>query len=373
MGNAALDIIKEIVFHNRDRHGIPPMDGPFHPNDLLDEVDVFSDTMKDIDDIAINEKGDIYVSSGNTIVRLNGSSGQRETVFAQFDTKVGGINFHPDGRLMACVSRKGLVIIGNDGKQTWITTADGQTILCPTTAVADRNGKIYIADGSTYHDPQNWVRDLMEKRKAGRLIIYEPHTGKSHVLLSELSYPYGLAITNDGQDLLITESWSHTLSSYKLNDIRKQSRKLLIPNLPGYPARIVPSLVGGYWMCLFALRTGLIELVLSENTYRKKMMETIENTAHWVAPALSSGDDILEYSQAGRMKVFGILKPYAPSRSYGLVVELDEECEPIRSLQSRVGGRRHGITGISQHGNNLYIVSKGNNKILKLNTGKEVG
>ena len=48
--------------------------------------------------------------------------------------------------------------------------------------------------------------------------------------------------------------------------------------------------------------------------------------------------------QGGGLKQLGILKPWAPTRSYGLVVRRDAEGEPRASFHSRADGRRHGIT-----------------------------
>ena len=39
----------------------------------------------------------------------------------------------------------------------------------------------------------------------------------------------------------------------------------------------------------------------------------------------------------------GILKPWAPPRSYGLVIRLDADGQPLYSLHSRVDGDNHGV------------------------------
>ncbi len=139
----------------------------------------------------------------------------------------------------------------------------------------------------------------------------------------------------------------------------------MIDDLPGYPCRFAAADDGGFWLTLFCSRTQLVEFVLMEDDYRREMMETID-PQYWIAPAFGSGSDFLEPLQGGGVKQMGILKPWAPPRSYGLVVRFGADLTPLYSLHSRVGGHNHGICAAAQHGNTLYIMSKGAGRISKL-------
>ena len=116
---------------------------------------------------------------------------------------------------------------------------------------------------------------------------------------------------------------------------------------------------------LFACRTQLVEFVLCEDDYRREMMRTVD-PRYWVAPALSSGHDFLEPLQGGGVKQMGILKPWAPPRSYGLVIRFGADFIPQYGLHSRVGGQNHGIVAVAQRGEDLFVISKGAGRILKL-------
>jgi hypothetical protein len=54
----------------------------------------------------------------------------------------------------------------------------------------------------------------------------------------------------------------------------------------------------------------------------------------------------------------GVLKPWAPPRSYGLVLRVAADGRIERSLHSLVDGRHHGITAVVEHGRALYAVSR---------------
>ena len=94
-------------------------------------------------------------------------------------------------------------------------------------------------------------------------------------------------------------------------------------------------------------------------------MRTVEPQL-WIAPSLRSGRSFREPMQGGALKQMGILKPWAPTFSYGLVVELSESFVPLRSMHSRAGGRRHGITSAVEHDGHLWVSSKGGDEIVLL-------
>jgi hypothetical protein len=85
---------------------------------------------------------------------------------------------------------------------------------------------------------------------------------------------------------------------------------------------------------------------------------------YWIAPAFSGGSNCLEPMQIGSVKALGIQKPWAPPRSYGLVVRIDEDGEAVERLHSRVGGRYHGITAACDTAQGLVVVSKGSGRLL---------
>jgi hypothetical protein len=111
------------------------------------------------------------------------------------------------------------------------------------------------------------------------------------------------------------------------------------------------------------VRTQLLEFVLREHVYRKAMLETVD-PRYWIAPSLRATGHYLEPLQGGAIKKLGIVKPWAPPRSYGLVVRLSPSGEIVDSLHSRAGGLHHGITAAVRVGDRLIAVSKGSGRVL---------
>ena len=122
---------------------------------------------------------------------------------------------------------------------------------------------------------------------------------------------------------------------------------------------------GGVWLSCFVSRTQLVEFVLREKAYRQKMVTEID-PRFWVVPALSSGKSFLEPLQGAGVKQMGVLKPWAPPRSYGLVLKVSAQGRILSSMHSQVDGQHHGITGVAEYQGHLYAVSKGSGRLLRV-------
>jgi sugar lactone lactonase YvrE len=361
--------MRQILFRDEEQHAIPSMDGAFGPNDRLDSCRPLGDPIPGADDVAEGSDGTLFVSAGRQVRRLAGEDYAERSVFAEFEGDAGGLALHPDGRLLVCVAGRGLAAVDAAGRMNWLTQASDQPLQCLTSVAAGADGTIFLANGSARHKPADWCHDLMEKNHGGSLIVCGPDLGAPQVLLRDLHYPHGLALSADGSTLWFTESWAHRLSRVAVIGRTIATPQAVIANLPGYPARLGRSAADGFWLAIFALRTHLIELVLREDDYREEMMRTIPQP-FWIAPALAASGHYLEPMQSGSIKALGIQKPWAPPRSYGLVVRVDEEGDAVESLHSRVGGRYHGITAARDTQAGLVIVSKGHGRVLLADAGE---
>jgi hypothetical protein len=355
--------VEQIVFPKREQHAIPSMDGALSPNDRLDACQPIGEPIPGADDVAEGPDGALYVSGGKQVLRLSGEGYLDRTTVASFEANAGGLAFHPDGRLLVCVSGRGLAAVDRSGKQTWLNQAGDQPLNCPTSVAAAPDGSIFVCNGSSANLSEDWCADLMQKNNLGRLISCGPGLERPTVLLRDLAYPYGLAIAQDQKTLWLTQSWNHCLSRASLQGLAIGPVLTVNGNLPGYPARLARAGASGFWLSFFAVRTHLVEFLLREDDYREEMMETIE-PRYWVGPSLTSGEDCHEPMQWGGLRALGIQKPWAPPRSYGLVARINEDGDVVQSLHSRVGGNYHGITAACETTQGLVIVSKGSGRVL---------
>jgi sugar lactone lactonase YvrE len=356
--------IRSIVDRDAEPNAIPPLDGALSPNDRLDRCTPIGDPLPGLDDAIADKDGSLLVSAGKRVLRFSGRGFATCSVVAEFDADASGLAIHPDGRLLVCVAGRGLAAIDpTQPEPRWLEVVEGRALAGLLSVTAAPDGRIFAVEGSTGRPPEQWRHDLMEKRHNGRLIACGPALDSASTILGDLYYPYGVAIAPDTGRVWFSESWAHRVSRIALPGNGAAHAEILLRNLPGYPARLHPDGHGGFYLGIFARRTHLIEFVLKEDDFREEMMATMPPD-YWVAPAYVGGSDCLEPMQIGGVKALGIQKPWAPPRSYGLLVHLDSDGEPVDSIHSRAGGRFHGITGACATPQGVVIAARGMGRLL---------
>ena len=95
-------------------------------------------------------------------------------------------------------------------------------------------------------------------------------------------------------------------------------------------------------------------------------MKTTIAPRHWIAPRVSPEFAHDFPIELGATRLFGEIKPWAPSFSYGLLIELNDALMPVGSAHSRADGRRHAISDALVWNGDLVAVSKASAELLNL-------
>jgi hypothetical protein len=325
----------------------PPMDGAFRPNDLLDAAPMVLETPAP-DDQAATDLG-LVVSSGHSLLRVDRP---REAPAASFDAEISALAGLPDGGAAVALVDGRILFVG--GQYAGKTIAARPEVRCVTALAATIDGALLVANGSATHGPVDWKRDLMEKNASGSVWRLEPASAAWTQWAANLAYPHGLI--DEGDSFVVSESWRCALSRVSRSAGGRAAP--VLEDLPAYPSRMSRGADGAVWLALFAPRSQLVEFVLSEDRYRRRMIDEID-ADYWVAPCLRSGQSPLEPIQQGGVKQLGVMKPWSPTRSYGLIARLDGAYRPMASLHSRSNGRRHGVTSCIALAGRVYFTAKG--------------
>lgn len=113
------------------------------------------------------------------------------------------------------------------------------------------------------------------------------------------------------------------------------------------------------------VKDPLIEFLKTETAFVAEMKAKVE-PRHWIAPRIQpefSHDFPIEL---GATRLFGEVKPWSPSFSYGLLIATDEKLMPVGSAQSRANGRRHAISDVAEWNGRMVAVSRASEEILRL-------
>ncbi|HXT06090.1 MAG TPA: hypothetical protein VN715_04030 [Roseiarcus sp.] len=332
---------------------VPPLDGAFRANDALEAAGVVLEVGAP-DGLAVTSRG-LLASCGRKLIGINDPAAPA----ASFDAEIGAVAGLPDGGAAVGLVDGRIVFLG--GQHDGRTIAAHAEIRCITALAPAADGALIVANGSATYAAADWQRDLMAKRASGSVWRLAPDSGAWSRISGPLAFPYGLI--DEGGAIVVSESWRCALT--RISPGGRVRPQTVVEALPAYPSRLSRGADDAIWLALFAPRSQLVEFVLSERRFRERMMAEID-PAFWVAPCLRSGQSALEPIQQGGVKQLGVLKPWSPSRSYGLIARLDGSYRPTASLHSRAHGHRHGVTSCLEFEGRLYFTAKGDGVVAAL-------
>ncbi len=259
----------------------PGYTGPFAQNDLLKVLEFLKiGNNQGPEDVAVDDQGRIYLAThGGVIVRLQ-PDGTKPEGWANTNGRPLGIDFDNGGNLIVADSFRGLLSISPEGKITELATvADGIPIHYADDVDCAADGKIYFSDASTKFGAKEFggtmeasLLDIMEHGGHGRLLVYDPATRETKTLLSGLNFANGVAVSQDQNYVLISETGSYRIIRYWISGPKKGKSEPIIENLPGFPDNISTGLEGRFWVALISPRNKLID-DLSEKPFLRKMIQ----------------------------------------------------------------------------------------------------
>jgi sugar lactone lactonase YvrE len=290
--------------------------------------------------IAIGPDGKLYAAMMNgSLLRMNPDGGSRE-VFATTGGRVLGFDFDARGQMIAADPMKGLLAIAADARVTVLAdrvSADDPIRYANSIVVAP-DGTIYFTDASTRFSPAHWggtyaasVLDIMEQSASGRVLAYDPATGKTRVVARGLSFANGIALSSDGHTLFVTETGRYRIWKIegRANDLDVQSGSpqahVLLDNLPGYPDNLMRGRDGRIWVGLFRPRNPAAD-GLAQSPFLRKVL----------------------------LRLPRFLLPLG--QSYGHVFAIDENGRVTEDLQDPSGAYPE-TTGATETADRLYIHS----------------
>jgi hypothetical protein len=339
----------------------PMMDGPLRPNALLDAAPAAL-SLADVDNLTLH-RGALLCSSGSQLLRLapQGTSLTASDARA-FEQPVTFVAAGLSDSLAIGLDGRGVLILEGPHAGKAIAEAGGQPLRSPTAGLFIDADRLIVANGAEARTVADGKRDLMERGATGSLWLIDLSTpgATATQLGKDLAFPNGLAHAADGR-LHVSEAWRHRILAFEKNATGQPQP--VLSDLPAYPGRIASARDGGFWLALFAPRNQLVEFVLREDTYRRRMIDTVDPN-FWIAPSLSSGASFLEPIQGGARKKLNMLKPWSPSWSYGLVARCGPTMQPLRSFHSRADGAIHGVTSCCEFNDTLYVAAKGSGHIV---------
>lgn len=253
---------------------------PFAANDRLSPMQSISTGPHEgPEDIAPGIDGHLYATTGDGYVLRFDARGTF-TEFAYAGPRPLGIEADRDGTLVVANAYTGLQRIGRDGSVSNILDSIGgdPLVFANDLAIAS-DGTIYFTESSkkfaARRDGGTWDAtrlDLVEHGGHGRVIEFQPGSGRVRVIAAGLNYANGIAISEDQGFLLIAETGSYRILRHWLQGDRAGDTEALIENLPGFPDNINNGRSGRFWIGLVAPRVRLLDELSARPMLRKVLL-----------------------------------------------------------------------------------------------------
>lgn len=314
----------------------PAMTGVLEPNDTLMKAELLGrGQLHGPEDTAVDAQGRVYAGlHDGRIVRIE-ADGSVAT-FADTQGRPLGMDFDAAGQLIIADAYRGLLSIDPQG-QIQVLTSEAEGLPFKFTDDLDiaSDGTIYFSDASSRFAQPDYLLDLLEARPHGRLLSYNPGSGETRVLLKDLYFANGVALSANEDFVLVNETYRYRISRYWLKGEKAGSQDVFIDNLPGLPDNLQGDRAGTFWVAL--------------PTPRKADADFLHRHP-WLKAQLA--------------KLPRALWPKAIP--YGFAIALNEQGEIVRSLHDTSGTHLRMVTSVKPVGDYLYFGSLDNDRIGRL-------
>ena len=321
---------------------------PYALNDKLRWVETIGlGQVEAPEDVVLDADDNLYCGNRHgDIIRFFAPDYRRQEIYAHIGGQPLGMAMTKDGTIFVCVGGMGLYRVNPDRSVAKVTDETNRSLLSiiddSRLRLADdldiaRDGRIFFSEATVRYEMHEWPTDSLEARGNGRIICYDPRSGKTTTVLRNLVFPNGIVMASDGQSLLFAESWACRISRYWFDGPKKGAVEVVIDDLPGYPDNLNRASDGHYWLAIMGVRSPVFDLAMKRPAFRRRMSKKLPGD-EWLAPNLNTG----------------------------CIVKMSESGE-ILDVMWDLGGENHPmITSMREHRGHLYIGGIHNNRIGRL-------
>ena len=304
----------------------PKMEGALRENSALSSVKLLAEgKLNGPEDIAVDNNGTVYTGlEDGRIVKI--SPDGEVVTFAETGGRPLGLQWGPRGDLIVADGGRGLLSVNLEGEVTvLVPRAETVPLEMADDLDVSSSGLIYFSDATGSEVGMDYYQDLMIHRPLGRLLRFNYYTGETKVLLEDLYFANGVALSPDEDFVLVSETSEYRITRLWLKGPRVGDRDVFADNLPGFPDGISGDGDGNYWVAMVSPRMWFVDNIVLPNLWLRKLLMHLPT---WT-----------------RLK----------GASYALIIQLNSEGEIVESLHDPSGKSLSGITNVVERDGKLYI------------------
>lgn len=313
-------------------------DPVWRTNDTLHSAEIL--TISDIDssdDLIFDSAGNLYVGSRHGDIRQFAAPDfATSRLFTHIGSTIMGMAFDGEGNMVVCAGEMGVFRVSPTGSTEKIT--DQATVKLLALGNGRRLRTVddldIASDGKIYFTENGGWSDLLKMRGGGRLLCFDPKSGRTQALLSDVHFPNGVCLAPDGRAVLFASTVECAVRRLWLEGPSRGQVEDVLTNLPAHPGNINRASDGNYWMALVGGRSPAIDLAWRMPRFRKRLMAHLAMD-EWPCPQLNVGG----------------------------VVKFSADGEILETLWNTLGDRVSTVTSVREHRGYLYMAGGMNNGI----------
>ncbi|KAL0338874.1 UNVERIFIED_CONTAM: protein STRICTOSIDINE SYNTHASE-LIKE 6 [Sesamum angustifolium] len=266
---------------------IPPPSSvlPAPSNGRLQEVIKLGEgQLKQPEDVAVDRTGVVYTATRDGWIKRLLRNGTWESWKQIESGSLLGLTTTTGGGVVVCDAEEGLLEVGEEGVRVLVSHVDGAQIRFADDVVGSSDGTLYFSVASTKHSFRNWPLDMLEDKPYGQLLTYNPSSNIASVLLENLGFANGVALSANEDYVVVCETWKYRCLKYWLQGDVKGQTEILIDNLPGAPDNIKLAPDGSFWIALLETIPNRLRYVYRSRAF-KYLIRAVPELGQWVVGA----------------------------------------------------------------------------------------
>lgn len=283
------------------------------------------------------EKNILYAAVDSWILQIDLKT-EQVSKFVSLERPL-GIIFDQNKNIIVADAISGLLKVSKDKTITILTNTDetGKHLtFTDDLDISKETGDIYFSDaseirpwwtGSSWDLKKSSNIDVATGYKTGKLLVYSPKDKTTKVLLDQISFANGIALSKDESFVLVCETGRERILKHYLKGEKKGKTEVLL-YLPGYPDNIRRSTDGSntFWIAIFGPTHTILNMIHPFPIIKRIILMLPD----WLEPNLEK---------------------------FGLVIQIDENGNVLQSLSDPNGKEISFITNVVQSKNKLYFGS----------------
>ncbi|XP_010261823.1 PREDICTED: protein STRICTOSIDINE SYNTHASE-LIKE 4-like isoform X2 [Nelumbo nucifera] len=256
--------------------GFPPLGSEFinfPSNNVLQRiVKVGEGYVEGPEDICVDKEGTIYTATRDGWVKKLHRNGSWENWKFIGGHSLLGVATSSTGHILLCDADKGLLRVGEDGVAILASHVNGSKIRFVDDVIESSDGTVYFSDASTKFGFDVWHLDLLEAKPHGRLLKYDPSTKETTIVLDNLRFANGVALSKDQDFLVVCETWKFRCLKHWLKGEMKGKTEIFVDKLPGGPDNINLAPDGSFWIAVLELRNNPVLELINKSKLAKRFV-----------------------------------------------------------------------------------------------------